>query len=372
MRPTTRSLLLALALLPVAAMPALAAKGEPGAVYVATNDAAGNAVMAFDRHANGRLDPTPELFPTGGLGTGAGLGNQGGVVLSNDQRFLFVVNAGSDDVSVFRVRPDGLQLLGVTPSGGQRPISIAQRGRLLYVLNAGGAVGGQDSIAGFRIHRGDLEPIPGSTQPLSAASTGPAQIGFASNRPVLIVTEKATDTLTTFVIDPDGAAGPPLPQPSIGMTPFGFAIDRQDRVFVSEAFGGAPEASTVTSYRIDGDGLLEVLAPSVPTTETAACWVALSKNGRFAYTTNTGSASVSGFAIAADGDLTLLDPDGVTGMTAAGPIDMDFSVDGRHLYTLNAGDGSLSVFRLKGGRGALKPKQTVSGLPAGANGLAAR
>jgi 6-phosphogluconolactonase (cycloisomerase 2 family) len=363
---------LAVALL-AASAPVLAANGSPGAVYVATNAADGNAVMAFARRANGRLDDEPQLFPTGGLGTGTGLGNQGGVVLSSNRRLLFVVNAGSDDVSVFRVRPQGLRLLSVTPSGGERPVSVTQHRRLLYVLNAGGAVGGEDAIAGFRIQpRGQLEFLDGSVQPLSGTSTGPAQVGFSPTGAALIVTEKATHMVTTFLVDDDGVAGPPLPQASIGQTPFGFGVARRDLVLVSEAFGGASGASTVTAYRIDGDGLLEVVAPSVPTTETAACWVAVSKDGRFAYTTNTGSGTVSGFAIDWDGGLTLLDADGVTGMAGAGPIDMDFSEDGRFLYTLDAGDDSITAFRHRTGSGALKPRQTLAGLPDAANGLAAR
>jgi 6-phosphogluconolactonase (cycloisomerase 2 family) len=371
MRATARSIRLVLACLLATALPTFAAQGEPGAVYVADNSAAGNAVMVFARQADGRLGSPPELVSTGGLGTGTGLGNQGGVVLSADRRHLFVVNAGSDDVSVFRVEPNGLQLLGVTPSGGQRPVSLAHHGGLLYALNAGGVVGGEDSIAGFRFHNGALEPLPGSIQPLSAASTDPAQIAFNAQGSVLIVSEKATHTLTTFRLDASGVADVPLPQASVGETPFGFAVSRQDEVLVSEAFGGAPDASAVTSYRVDGDGLLQVLAPSVATTETAACWVVISKNGRFAYTTNTGSASVTGFAIAPDGGLTLLDPDGVTGTTGAGPIDMGLSVNGRNLYTLNSGGGTLTVFRVRGRQGGLKALQTVSGLPDGANGLAA-
>jgi hypothetical protein len=51
---------------------------------------------------------------------------------------------------------------------------------------------------------------------------------------------------------------------------------------------------------------------------------------------------------------------------------MNFSTDGRSLYTLDAGSDSLTVFRLPGGQGALSGVQEVTGLPDGANGLAAR
>jgi len=344
---------------------------ERGAVYVASNDAAENTVLAFPRRSGGGLE-APHAFSTGGAGTGAGLGNQGGVVLSEDQHLLFVVNAGSDTVSVFEVESRGLELLSVTPSGGRRPVSVTQHGGLVYVLNAGGSVGSSDSIAGFRLNRhGELDPIAGSVQPLSAADTGPAQIGFDPRGDVLVVTEKATNTLTTFRVDRHGVAGAPNPQPSAGATPFGFAFGKRGLLFVSEAFGGSAGASTVSSYELEEDGMLEVLDPIVPTTETAACWVVVSKDGRYVYTTNAGDASVSGFEVRRDGELRLLDADGRTGETGAGPIDMSFSRDGQDLYVLNGMDGSITVLH-RGPQGALESAGDFGALPAGANGLAAR
>ncbi len=346
---------------------------EHGAVYVATNEVAANAVLVFARCEKGELDPIPAVFPTGGQGSGTGLGNQGGVVLSDNQKLLFVVNAGSDTISVFDVDHDGLELLSVTPSGGRRPVSVTQHDKVLYVLNAGGAVGASDLIAGFRVHKdGDLDPISDSVQPLSAANTGPAQVGFDRHGSVLVVTEKATNLLTTYEVDKHGRAGSPCPQPSVGTTPFGFAFGKHGQLFVSEAFGGAPGASTVTSYFLTDEGELEVLDPAVPTTETAACWVVVSKDGDFAYVTNTADDTVSGFKIKRNGDLRLLDTDGVTAETGDGPIDMAFSRNGRNLYTLNAGDGTVSVFRRKSGKGALDMLPSVGGLPASSNGLAAR
>ena len=79
---------------------AAAADGNTGAVYTSTNLVSGNAVAVFDRGADGALTAAGQ-YPTGGLGTGGGLGNQGALAVSNGGRFLFVVNAGSDDVSAF-------------------------------------------------------------------------------------------------------------------------------------------------------------------------------------------------------------------------------------------------------------------------------
>ena len=103
----------------------------------------------------------------------------------------------------------------------------------------------------------------------------------------------------------------------------------------------------------------------------AACWVVATHSGRFAYTTNTGSASVSGYSIAADGTPTLLDSNGITAVTGKGPIDAGFSFGDRFLYVLDSGDHSISAFSVRHD-GALSPVGTTTGLPAGANGLAAR
>lgn len=345
------------------------ADDEPaGAVFTMSNSPAGNAVLVFHRAADGGLTPAGSV-PTGGLGTGTGLGNQGAVVLSDDRRWLFVVNPGSHDVSVFARKKGQLVLMDRVASGGVRPVSVTFDRGVLYVLNGGGT----NNVTGFTLsRRGKLAPIPGSTQPLSTASTAPAQIAFDPDGEVLVVTEKATNNITTYAVDDDGRAGAPVVQPSLGATPFGFAFDRRGRLFVSEAAGGAADASSVSSYRVADSGLLSAISPVVGTTETAACWVVVTGNGRFAYTTNTGSGTLSGYRIGRDGTLTLRDADGRTGDTGAGsgPIDMSLTRDSRFLYTLNAGSGSLSAFGV-GRDGSLTAIPGVGGLPPGTNGLAA-
>ena len=337
-----------------------------GAVYTASNAASGNGVLVFDRLSDGRLVPAGAV-PTGGLGTGAGLGNQGGLILTSDERWLLVVNAGSNDVSVLRVRRRGLELVDVEPSQGARPISVTEHNGLVYVLNAQ-----SDEIAGFWLSRdGDLSPIAGSIRSLSGTGTDPAQISFEPRGRALVVTEKATNQIVTFEVDRDGFAGEGNPQASNGTTPFGFAFGKRRQLFVSEAFGGAPDASAVSSYTIDRDADLMTVSASVGTTETAACWVIVTQNGRFAYTTNTGSGSISGYFIGFDGELTLLDPDGRTGVTGDGSSPIDMAIADRYLFSLNGGTGTIGVFRIRHD-GSLVRLPFASGLPAGANGLAAR
>jgi 6-phosphogluconolactonase (cycloisomerase 2 family) len=347
--------------------------GFPGAVYVASNRASGNEILVFQRGADGQLS-FEAAVPTGGLGTGSGLGNQGGVRLSADNRLLLVVNAGSNDVSVFEVNHDGIVLRDRANSGGARPISVTLSGRLVYVLNAGGRVGGTDNVTGFRLSRsGELIAIPGSSRGLSAADTDPAQVELSRDGNDLVVTEKMTNLIDVFSVNDSGMLGARTPYVSAGPTPFGFAFGKRGQFFVTEAAGGAPNASSVSSYHLPRSGPLEVVSAAVPTTETAACWAAVSGDGRFVYVTNTGSGSISGFSIRPNGRIALLDADGVTASTGPGsmPIDLAFSAGDRFLYALNSGTQSISTFRARD-HGELAPAGTTTGLPAGANGLAAR
>jgi 6-phosphogluconolactonase len=340
----------------------------PGAVYTMSNGSERNAVLIFDRLADGRLVRAGAVS-TGGTGTGAGLGNQGGLVLSGNERWLLVVNAGSNSISVLEVRRQGLRLVDVEPSGGTRPISVTEHRGLVYVLNAG-----SDSITGFTLGRdGRLRPLDGSDRPLSGAGTDPAQVAFTPHGDALVVTEKATNKIVTFEIGRHGLPGDPRVQDSTGQTPFGFAFGKRDQLFVSEAFGGAENASATSSYDIDRQGMLTTISASVGTNQTAACWVVVTPNGRFAYVTNTGSGSISGYAIDFDGTIELLDADGRTAVTGDGsaPIDMALTDSGRFLYSLNSGANTIGAFRVHSD-GSLTRLPFTGGLPSGANGLAAR
>lgn len=360
MKTSDRSLIAA-TIFALGAAPALA---NADTLFTSSNLAAGNTVIEYDQAANGSLTLIAE-YPTGGTGTDSGLGNQG--ALTTDGEFLFVVNAGSDDVSAFRITDTGLQQTDRVSSGGDRPVSVTVDRGVLYVLNAG-----SDNIAGFRVDaEGGLSPIGGSSRLLSTVGTAPAQIGFSDDGRVLVVTEKATNRLVTFPVDRDGVAGTAQVFDSPGQTPFGFAMTKGRRVLVSEAAGGGAGASSVTSWRVSPQGSLDVLDPVVPTLQSAACWVAVTPDGRFAYTTNTASGNVSGYRIKG-GDLELLTADGISAVTGSGtaPIDMAVSSNGRFLHTLNAGSDSIATFRI-GNDGSLTPVAETRGLPDRANGLLA-
>ena len=348
--------------------PVAAGNNDNGSVYTLSNAAAGNAVVAYTRASNGKLSFKAQ-YPTGGLGSGAGLGSQGSLVMTDDNRWLLAVNAGSNQISVFGVKPSGLSLVDVADSNGEMPVSLTVHDQTVYVLNEGGS----GNISGFSLdHHGKLTGLPGSTQNLSnggvGAAPGGAEIAFSPDGDNLVVTEKATNLIDTFRVR-HGIASPAATHASSGATPFGFAFSPRGTMVVSEAFGGAPGASALSSYRVH-ENQFSVISPSVGTTQTAACWVAISNNGKFAFDTNAGSATISSYTISKNGSLSLLNA--TAGSTGAGssPIDMAFSDNGAFLYALGGASHTISAFRMQSD-GSLVAIGTFN-VPAGSVGLAAR
>jgi hypothetical protein len=196
---------------------------QPGAVYTLTNGTGGNAVIAFRRAVDGTLTPIG-TFTTGGVGTGGTIDplvSQYAVVLAADHDALFAVDAGSDEVSSFRVGPDGaLALAGTVSSyalgldGSLSPITaslstsgraacwvtITADGRFAYVTNAG-----TSTVAGFAIGAaGQLTALsPGAATGTSGTGATPIDLDHVGSR-FLYVLEAGTGTIGTFDI---GAAG---------------------------------------------------------------------------------------------------------------------------------------------------------------------
>jgi 6-phosphogluconolactonase (cycloisomerase 2 family) len=338
-------------------------------LYTSSNESTGNSVIEIVQDDDGHLAIVAE-YPTGGTGTDGGLGNQGAIAF--DDEFLYVVNAGSDSISSFRIRADGLQYVDTVDAFGVRPVSLSVDRGVLYVVNAG-----SDNIAGFTVNAdGTLDHLPGSSRPLSAAGTAPAQVSFTPDGRSLIVTEKATNNLVSYPVGRDGLAGEPTVYASPGATPFGFDFTRGRKLLVSEAAGGGAGLSSVSAWRYLPQSSLRVTDAAVPTLETAACWVAVTPNGRFAYTTNTGSGNLSAYRVRGsrlqlvDADLSA---DGLAASAGAGsaPIDLAITPDGAFLSTLNVGTDTITSFRI-GRDGDLELVAELTGLPDRATGLVAR
>ena len=98
------------------------ASHKSGAVFVMTNAADRNQIIAYSRALDGTLQEV-HRFDTGGRGSGGNtdpLGSQGSLILSQDGSMLFAVNAGSGDISAFQVFGSTLFLTDLEPSRRRR------------------------------------------------------------------------------------------------------------------------------------------------------------------------------------------------------------------------------------------------------------
>jgi 6-phosphogluconolactonase len=339
-------------------------ESNTGHVYTLSNETGGNQVLDYTRNADGSLSFAAG-YATGGNGSGGGLGNQGAVTLVDWDKALLAVNAGSNTISSFKITGNGLKLRSTISSGGTRPVSITEHNGLVYVLNAGG----DGNISGFRLQGSRLQRIPNSTRPLSSTASGPAQISFTNNGRVLVITEKATNKIITYTVNNNGTPGAFHSITSASPTPFGFAVGRFGRIFVSEAVGGAANASNVSSYRVGYDGSISLITGPVGTNQSAACWVVLTRNGRYAYTTNTASNTISSYRTGYYGSLSLLQS--VAATSDMGPIDAALSSGSRYLYVLNNSSHSITGYSVQQDGSLTALPVTATGIVPGANGLAA-
>jgi 6-phosphogluconolactonase (cycloisomerase 2 family) len=333
-----------------------------GAVLIHANDPQGNAVIAFRRGDDGVLSRY-RAYRTGGLGAAqAGapadpLASQRSMEYDDESGRLYVVNAGSDSLSVFDVDEHRLRELQVVPTDGPFPTSVTARDGLVYVLNAGG----DGSITGFRSGPEGLVPLPGSTRSLDLAGKqppyfldSPGQVGFSGDGGHLVVTTKNHDTLLTFAVADDGSpAAAPVVTPSAGRIPFAFVVVA-DVVVVAEASGA------VSSYRLQPDGRLLPVSASVGNGQQATCWIARAR--RYVYAVNAGSGTVSGYTLDTEGRLRLMNRGGVTAHVGPGAIDIAVTPDGSTLYVENGASATVHPFRVETD-GSLLPLPETSGLP---------
>merc|ERR1711915_711151 len=317
----------------------------------------------------------PGDFPNGVFGTpNDALASQNSLLLSDDRQCLFAANPGSDTITSFRISNNGQTLtrVGIYDSGANFPVSITQQDNLLYIVNAGVSA----AIKGYRVRRGGLcflDDIPNSTRSFNNENSNPpffllapAQASITPDGNGIVATNKGQNTLHYWSLDRNGVpADEAVITQSSGFTPFSFTFDDNGNLLVSEAFGLAPFApppptefnGAVSSYSINDDGTLNLISGSVPTGQTATCWIRYF-NG-YAYTTNNEPPrpSVSIFSVGGDGSVSLVES--VAADIEQGidrPIDFSISDDGSYMYMLSTGsileDGAgrpaISVFRNNG------------------------
>lgn len=406
----------------VAASPAMAAKKhkkntKPGAfVFSQSNAPNANQVYVFKRNkSTGKLSQV-QTIKTGGKGTPGqqpfGLpvvDSADSMILSADHKLLFVVNDGDNTVSSFTVGPDKIKRADIETSGGILPVSLALHKNVLYVLN-----GLSGSIMGYHFDSsGLLTPITHSAQPLSVV--GPngiaADIGFTPNGKALVATMRYLPLTTgtmgqpglidVFKVGSDGSVGPAIETTAATPTPFGFRFTPKG-IMVDTSAGrvnttnnmmpplgdGTQINGSLQTYVIGTSGKLTPLANgNAPSGGRAACWVVLSKDNKFAFVTNTlsatatnpapgnpigtGKSGLARFSVGPQGQLSFL---GNLDTGPGTPSDLGLSSDGKYLYMANPTQGllpfksHLEVYKVSGGN--LTPVQaTPMTLAIGVSGI---
>jgi 6-phosphogluconolactonase len=348
-----------------------------GHVYVNGNTVTANTVVAFNRHADGSL--TPEAgspFAAGGVGTGAGTGSQGTLETSSNGRFLLAADAGSNQISVLAITKDGAlaQVAGGTVSSrGTKPVSIAVtpwgNKNLVYVANAGaGTTDTGGNYTGFILNaHGHLRHLAGSTVTVPDGSS----LGDAFFNPTgttLAGTRVGTALIDSFNVGRNGllysAAGSPYASQGPGPIGSEFSPTKPNQLFVSNAHGG-PNAGTISAFNVSRGGVLtSVGAGPFADHQTAPCWVEISHDGNYLFTSNTAVPSISRYKIASNGSLTLLGSTALNPTTQAGPVDLRLSPNGKALYVVDGGSATISGFAVH--HGTLTPLSSKpTALPTG-------
>jgi 6-phosphogluconolactonase len=383
-------------------------------VYVMANRADGNTILVYHRTVDGTLSQIAEVS-TGGLGSGPGelpapfpigipagnpLTTQDNLVLTDDGRFLLTVNAGSNDISVLAVTNDGLELVEKAPSGGDVPVSIAQHGKLVYVINEGelsaDELGKLPSMTGYFIDQnGHLTPIPNSFRITGSPDAQPAELLFSPDGNWLFITDKFAETfIHVLQVNGDGTTQDVRDYVANVPAPFGAAFTHDNILAVTEANAkfingqraGVPNGASVSTYQFNPkDGTMTPIN-SVGTLQTVSSYIRFTPDGRFAFVSGKGSGAMSSFTVSPNGEITLLQSTAaLTGGTFSEPIDEDITEDGKFLYVVAPMAALGNTFSLPipsnaaavmgyriGEDGSLTPVTRVDGLPLSAVGVVAR
>ncbi|MGF1543156.1 MAG: hypothetical protein ACFB00_01380 [Parvularculaceae bacterium] len=397
-----------------------------GAVYVMTNDLTRNEVVAYGRDENGLLTFLGD-FPTGGRGSTDFDGPEGldplisayAVELSDDRRFLFTVNAGSNTISSFFIRDDlTLSLRGVVKAPGVGPNSIAYRDGVIVVsaIDADGVFAGEPdqegAIQSYKVAPfGALIPLPRSRRVLE---NRPSSVRFSPDGRFLVVSSinagssalvsGSNDELVVYGVDRFGfptdealsaatstevnnVEGRNLPS-AIGIEVVEddgrqFVVATEAREFQPNGLPPAfPElqAGSASTWELSDDGGLSPISLDVVSTdgygfvdgERTVCWIAYEAAGEEYWTSNPLDSSISSYAFnegvielinsteAQGNEVTSPDPAIAFGEESDGFLDIDTSDDGEYLYVLAGLRGEVYVYETEDD-GGLSLIQIVGG-----------
>lgn len=385
-----------------------------GGVYVATNYSSENSIIGYKQYEDGTLKQIGE-YKVGGKGTGYEelfgdphdpstghtftdgidpLASAYGLWRSDDNKNVLIANAGDGTISSLRVQDDlSLKLTNVIKAGDIQPTGIASYKNLIYVVSKG-KEDSSGNIKGYTIdNKGYLKPIANSLRGLTGR---PASVEFTPDGKFLMVVEITTGVIHTYKVESNGLLSDKpvssIDSPSSSKERF-FAlpigtkiIPRKDGNFTllvtetrfidsNKQFYKSSEehrlkypflrlfegqTGSVTSYNIDKNGKLSIISPDVLAGdgiwggEQAVCWVTTSTDGKYAWTTNPLTSSISTYKVNNDGSIKLSQQ-----IAYQDPafdeyyLDIDLSADGNYVNTISGNTGKTWVFKINHQNGNL-------------------
>ena len=346
--------------------------GEVGAAFALTNAPFDNQVVAFSRASSGKLTQVG-MYSTGGAGQGVDFDSDGGLQLSPDHKYLYAVSPASDTITVFSVQGSCLERIQEI-YGGDQPVSLtfSWEKKLMYSLDQSVATPG---IFGFHIKSdGTLSPITNQTISISTPIGVPGTVLFTNDGSGLIVTNKVGSTIDYFTVGANGDATLITTTASSGNRPFGAVLALGDTIFIVESGLPVLTNAAISTYKPSTDGALMPITKSEKNQQSDGCWVIVTQDNKYAYTSNFISGTVSSYSVGSDGSVSIIDGAASQQGNGSQPVDLALSSDGKYLYNLLRGFGSITALAIESD-GSLSKVGNFGegqGIPAnnGASGLA--
>ena len=342
-------------------------------LYVMSNDptAGNNSVYGYHRGADGNLYAiTGSPFRTGGTGIGnpmQALGPEDSdyqLITNPAHTKLFAVNGGSDTVGVFDIATDG-SLTAIAgsqfASGGNAPVALALVGSNLLVTNqdrdlarpaqtgananyATLAVSANGALSASGVNAQAAGSVP---QLLLPTPDGTLAFGAELTFPATT----STPGLRSFTLGANGAltmgTGDVYTIPADGNLTNQFVLGLATNPNNKVLYVGLVGRSKVSAWTYDTTGVLTYKA-SVAVSGAAPCWIRVSKDGKYAYVTDTAFNQISVMSLSTDG-LTMAEAQlfslagagpsisggGNAGHSASEAYDEEISPDGKFLCVIS-------------------------------------
>lgn len=334
--------------------------------YIYTiGNAFGNTVIGFEIQEDGTLVQLPgSPWETGGWGLTVTPFTQNGLIATEDGRHLFAINILTNNISVFRVADDGtLTQVPGSPfdTGGQVPSCMALSEDVMYVAHLGTNLNFcvECDYRGLRWDEVNetLTPIPDSVIPLPINPPGfVLAVEFAPDGVNMLGARVGDHKIDSFMLDHDSGLltpAPGSPFDSVITQPLGFAFSpvNDSQVFVSNLVELDERPGLLSSFLRSGSTGQIAPIPGFPYTtgdQGAACWIALTSDGRYLYTTNTRSDTISRYTVNPEGTLNFVEVVDVPKFDEINdePLDMIITGDDQFLYLVNGGIGGVVGYRI--------------------------